>query len=332
MKTQPSLLEQGYASAREVTRFHAKSFFFVSVLLGATRRQSAFALYTFCRRLDDVIDVAPPDRREATLARVRGALDALYAGPVPTSLELPWSPAELEAIADTIRRHQIPRAPFDDLVAGMQMDLEKTRYATFRELELYAYRVAGTVGLMISYVLGFTRPAALERAVDLGIALQLTNILRDVREDAERGRIYLPQDELAAFGLSEQSLTQGPPGERWTAFLRCQIARARAYYLRAAVGVPMLQSGRWMVRAMSSIYGGILEAIEQRGYDVFSSRAFVPKARKLLLLFAAALPTRPPRHVIEVPVVPLLAAPPPFLPDLSPAHHPTPQPLAEVAR
>lgn len=307
MSTPAALLEQGYASAREVTRFHAKSFFFVSALLGRRRRQSAFALYLFCRRLDDLVDVAPAPQREAALARVRAMLDALYEGRIPEDPSLPWSVAELTAFADTVRRHEIPRTPFDDLVAGMQMDLEKSRYAHFRELELYCYRVAGTVGLMISYVLGFTRPAALERAVDLGIALQLTNILRDVREDAERGRIYLPQDELAAFGIPEAALSAGTQGEPWVAFLRCQIARARAYYLRAALGVPMLKSGRWMVRAMSSIYGGILEAIERRGYDVFSARAFVPTSRKLGLLLAAALPARPPRQLIEVPQLPARA-------------------------
>lgn len=299
---------RGYLECREVTRRHAKSFFLASALLGRERRRSAFALYSFCRRLDDLIDVASPDDRGRALAKVDALLTAVYAGEAPEREGLPWSAAELAAFADTVRRHQIPRQPFDDLVAGMQMDLVQNRYRTFAELERYCYRVAGTVGLMLSHVLGFTRPDALARAIDLGIAMQLTNILRDVREDAQRGRSYLPEDELAAFGLSSESLASGVTGERWTAFLRCQIARARAYYLRAALGVPQLRSGRWMVRAMAALYGAILEAIERRGYDVFSARAFVSMPRKVQLLCAAALPVPPPRQLMPVPALPVLTA------------------------
>ena len=321
-----ALVRQGYRTARDVTRRHARSFSFASLLLFGARRRAAFALYAFCRRLDDLVDHgdAGQELLPQRLARARGLIAGLYVdtphladptrGPlreraVRDLADGAWDAAELAALRDTIRRFGVPEQPFQDLVSGMEMDAAGHRYLSFTDLELYCDRVAGTVGLMLSPVLGTSDARAAAAAVDLGRAMQLTNILRDVREDLERGRVYLPEDELAAFGLSREDLASGVVDDRWRAFMRCQIARARAYYARAANGVQWLTGfgTRRMVTLMGGLYGGILADIEARGHDVFSARAHVPLATKLRTALATLFR---PRTVLspppEVPPVPLL--------------------------
>jgi phytoene synthase len=175
----------------------------------------------------------------------------------------------------------------------MEMDLTPRRYASFAELDLYCYRVAGTVGLLLAPVLGAAQPAAAEPAVEMGKAMQLTNILRDVREDLRSGRLYLPQDELRAFGVKEEELERGWITPQFCALMRAQVWRARTLYARAAAGVPFLRgpANRMLVRLMGTLYGEILRDIERRGYDVFSARARVPGTRKLAL--ALQVITRP---------------------------------------
>ncbi|MCY1017019.1 phytoene/squalene synthase family protein [Pyxidicoccus sp. MSG2] len=298
------LVDDGYRRAKEVTRHHAKSFFFASYLLFGQRRKAAFALYAFCRRLDDMVDGDGPDVVPADLsvrlAKARQMVAELYL-PMPelASQELgspaerlmaaeaqsPWEPSEFAALKHTVRHYRIPEQPFQDLISGMEMDLTKSRYTTWEELDLYCYRVAGVVGLMLTPVLGCADVKASQPAADLGRAMQLTNILRDVREDLERGRVYLPSEELAAFGLSKSDLRRGKVDERWRAFMRFQVERARVYYARAAAGVHYLQGfgSQRMVRMMGAIYGDILRDIEARDYDVFSARAHVTTRRKLAL-------------------------------------------------
>ncbi len=230
-----------------------------------------------------------------------------------TSSTVAWPVDELAALGDAIARFGIPEQPFQDLISGMEMDLVKTRYANFAELELYCYRVAGTVGLMMAPVLGIRDERALEPAAELGKAMQLTNILRDVAEDFGRGRIYLPADELSAFGVSEEQLRVGLVDDRFAALMRFQVARARAQYERGATGVPFLTGfgSQRMVRLMGALYSGILGAIERQGYDVFCSRAHVPLASKLLSLGRVLVA---PSSVLPVPVaappLPRLALPP----------------------
>ncbi|GAC1334084.1 MAG: hypothetical protein NVSMB14_01090 [Isosphaeraceae bacterium] len=168
----------------------------------------------------------------------------------------------------------------------MEMDLTITRYADFAALDLYCYRVAGVVGLMMTHVFGFVDRSCLTYAVALGKAMQLTNILRDVSEDFDRGRVYLPQDELARFGISEEQLRLRFADDRFRSFVQFQIRRAREYYAAAEPGVPMLVCGaaQLTVRVMGRLYGAILEAIEGLDYDVFRARAFVPLSRKMALL------------------------------------------------
>ncbi|HET6984501.1 MAG TPA: squalene/phytoene synthase family protein [Myxococcaceae bacterium] len=388
------LVRQGYRKARAVTRQHARSFHVASLLLFGARRRAAFALYAFCRRLDDLVDredrdgalaerlsraraliaslyreaphLADPSRgpveaRAASVAQDRasnapdrrlGPVEARAAsvaqdrtskvpdrrlGPVeacagnvaqehasdvadpsrgpmatPAASVLPddlWDVAELAALRDTIDRFGVPEQPFQDLVSGMEMDVAGHRYATFADLELYCDRVAGTVGLLLCPVLGTSDPRAPAAAADLGRAMQLTNILRDVREDLARGRVYLPEDELAAFGLSREDLLRGTVDERWRAFMASQIARARVYYARAARGVPWLTGPgtQRMVKLMGALYGGILGDIEARGYDVFSLRAHVPTATKLRTVLATLLRPRtvlPPPEEVPTPLFP----------------------------
>ncbi|WP_224364992.1 phytoene/squalene synthase family protein [Hyalangium versicolor] len=308
----PFLVGRGYRRAKQVTRQHAKSFFFASYLLFGARRKAAFALYAFCRRLDDMVDegsqgVAPVDLK-VRLDRARQMVAEVYL-PMPelaapgldspaerlmsAQAQSPWEPAEFAALKHCIHRFRIPEQPFQDLISGMEMDLTKSRYATFEELDLYCYRVAGVVGLMLTPVLGGSEVRAIAHAADLGRAMQLTNILRDVREDLGRGRVYLPLEELKAFGLGVEDLARAQVDERWREFMRFQIRRARAYYARAAAGVHFLQAfgSQRMVRLMGGIYGDILRVIEERDYDVFTGRAWVPGRRKLAL--AAAAMARP---------------------------------------
>jgi 15-cis-phytoene synthase len=305
-----ALVRAGYRSARGLTRAEAKSFYVASALLFGARRRAAFALYAFCRRLDDVVDTGPAAGLAGRLRLARAVVASLYQGAAAPPAALPlWPPAELAALADTIARFHIPEGPFQDLLSGMEMDVRGVRYRRFAELDRYCYCVAGTVGLMLCPVLGYSHPAALPAAADLGRAMQLTNILRDVKEDAARGRVYLPSEELSAFGLEEADLRRGQVDERLRAFLRWQIARARAYYARAALGVRYLKGfgTRRMVRLMGALYGGILLAIEAQGYDVFSARAHLPTSAKLRL--AARALFRPASLLPEPdtqPVLPLL--------------------------
>ncbi|MBZ4415463.1 phytoene/squalene synthase family protein [Myxococcus sp. RHSTA-1-4] len=323
------LVARGYWLAKGVTRHHARSFYFASYLLFGQRRKAAFALYAFCRRLDDMVDgdgenVVPIDL-SVRLAKARQMVAEVYL-PMPelASRELgspaerlmtaeaqsPWDAGEFAALKHTVRHYRIPEQPFQDLISGMEMDLTKSRYHTWEELDLYCYRVAGVVGLMLTPVLGCSDAEAARPAADLGRAMQLTNILRDVREDLERGRVYLPSEELAAFGLSEEDLQRGKVDERWRAFMRFQVDRARAYYARAAAGVHYLTGfgSQRMVRLMGAIYGDILRDIEARDYDVFSGRAHTTTRRKLALATAAfvrpgsVLPV--PRGEVRVPLLP----------------------------
>jgi phytoene synthase len=302
-----AVLQEGYARAREVTRQHAKSFYFASVALFGARRRAAFALYSFCRRLDDLVDgdntgdglaIAPsalPSELPGRLALARATVSAIYGGGAQASNELPWHPAELAAFQDTVTRYGIPEEPFQELINGMEMDLTKTRYANFDELRLYCHRVAGVVGLMMTPVLGYRDARCLPFAADLGVGMQLTNILRDVKEDLSRGRVYLPQDELAQFGLTEADLARGEVTDAWRRFAKFQVDRSRSFYARAQHGIPDLSGfgSQRVVRLMSTIYGAICDVIEARDYDVFTQRARVTFGGKLKLAAGVMLTPNP---------------------------------------
>ena len=270
-----------------MTRYHSRTFYLASGLLPADKRRAARALYAFCRVSDDVVDhldeddPTPGDWKLAEIDDRRAALAAwrdLALDPHPPADE----PVAL-AWADARSRYDIPVGYAEQLITGVARDLDTTRYATFDELAAYAYGVASTVGLMAMHIIGFSGDQALPYAVKLGVALQITNILRDVGEDWRGGRLYLPQSELAAFGLRESDL--GQIDDRWRKFMRFQIARTRQLYDEALPGIAALNpDGRLAITAAADLYRAILDDIEAHDYDVFRRRAHISGLGKLARL------------------------------------------------
>jgi phytoene synthase len=268
----PALLHLAYEHCEAVTAEHSRSFYMASRLLPREKRQHVRALYAFCRGTDDIVD-HPGDTVDAELAQWR---QRTLTGDAPGD--------DLTAIAwtDMCRRTQMPMGYAAQLVDGVARDLRQARYQSFEELAGYCYGVASTVGLMSMQIMGYRSDDAIPYAIKLGIALQLTNILRDVAEDWERGRLYLPLDELAAFGLDESDIARQRVNERWRAFMAFQIQRTRHLYAEAWPGIAMLsRDGRFSTAAAAGLYGAILNRIEQQDYDVFGQRAYVSGLGKL---------------------------------------------------
>lgn len=266
------VLARAYADCSQVAIAHSRTFSMASRLLPAAQRAAVHALYAFCRVTDDLIDRASGDL-EAGLAEWRACA---LASPPPCD-----NPVAL-AWADTRHRYRIPARYAEQLVVGVATDLYKARYASFDDLAVYCYGVASTVGLMAMHIIGFSGRDAIPYAVKLGVAMQLTNILRDVREDWVAGRLYLPQDELALFGLGEDDITAGRVDERWRAFMRFQINRNRRLYAEAMPGIAKLHpSGRYAIAAAAELYRAILDDIEAHDGDVFSRRAHLSTWGKL---------------------------------------------------
>jgi 15-cis-phytoene synthase len=276
-------LARSHRHCRAATRRHAKSFYFASHALPPARRAAAYAVYAFCRHADDLLDerdVVSSAGQQAYEAELNALLGRLYAG---TESAAPFA----AAFHDTVTRYAVPPQPFRDLVHGVCLDEQPLRLGTWAELRHYCYHVASVVGLVMCPILGLRDPAAAAQAVDLGIAMQLTNILRDIREDLARGRLYLPAEELARFGVAELEAGRVTPG--FVALMRFQIARARDFYRRSEAGIPALadDGSQLTVWLMRTIYAGILGEIERQRYDVFGRRAAVSTARKLRLAFTA---------------------------------------------
>lgn len=283
-------LEQAYEDCRQETARWAKTFYLGTLLMPPAKRRAIWAIYVWCRRTDELMDSAeaqalPIEELADRLDRWEERTRALFQGSVEDGLDL--------VMHDTLESYPQPLQPYLDMIEGQRMDLVKHRYGSFTELELYCYRVAGTVGLMTREVMGLDAaytsapwsdaPDTSEAAVALGIANQLTNILRDVGEDRARGRIYLPLDELKRFGYSEDELMAGVLNDCWRALMRFQVERARHWFGRAEAGVRWLAAdARWPVWASLRLYRGILDVIEQHDYDVFNRRAYVPRAGKLI--------------------------------------------------
>ncbi|MDL1892684.1 phytoene/squalene synthase family protein [Sphingobacteriales bacterium CHB3] len=281
-------LHENYRQCRLYTRHYAKTFYFASHVLPREKRLAAYAVYSFCRYADEIADhgSAVGDRVQAKrrLADLQNQLRYLYTNS-------PLMDKKLLAFRDTVFRYGIPENYFKDLLRGVEMDLEKKRFADFAELNDYCYCVASVVGLIMTKIFGASDETALQHAADLGTAMQLTNILRDVGEDYRRGRIYLPQDEMANFGYSERDLRDGNVTQNFKRLMEFQIDRARRYYESAEQGIPMLTNdgSRFCVRLMSRTYARILDRIEKNSFNVFTVRAHVPFVQKLgIALFAAA--------------------------------------------
>jgi phytoene synthase len=283
----PALVDPSLAASREacrtMTAHHAKTFYFSSHTLPPQKRSDAYAVYAFCRYVDDRIDLAPDEATRATgIAELRALLDTAYAdGGEGTGEPLPW----LRAFRETARHRSIPRTYFDDLIAGVELDRGRVRIETWEDLDRYCYLVAGVVGLIMVHVVAEPAPELLAPARDLGTAMQLTNILRDIDEDWQRDRLYLPRRDLEKFGLTEDDIAQRRLSDSFRALMRFEIGRARSYYDQAEPGIRLLPNdgSRRTVRLMSTIYGAILDEIERADYGVFGVRRRVSLPRKLWL-------------------------------------------------
>ena len=262
--------EPDWEACAAIARQHGRSFFLASRMLGGGRRRAILSAYAYCRLADDIVDRPSGDAQET--------LSALEAW--ENELDFPRHPVAV-AFAETRARYGISDQPVRDLFRGLQADLTTDRYQTWQELRVYCYQVAGTVGLIVAPIMGCQDASALPRAAELGIAMQLTNILRDVGEDAAMGRVYLPADDLESFGICRDDILDGAPGEAFADLLRFEIERARELYRRALTAVPALCfSGRMTTLAAARFYAGILDQIEANGYDVLQRRAVVPRASK----------------------------------------------------
>ena len=275
-------LRKAYKQAERITADHSKSFYFASGLLPEERRSAVRALYAFCRTVDDIVDESSDVEREARLDYWRTMVETSS-----------FAEQDLVAAAwaDTLNRYHIPRHYALQLIDGVARDLFQVRYQTFDDLATYCYGVASTVGLMSMYIVGFEDSKAVPYAIKLGVALQMTNILRDIGEDYQNGRLYLPREELIYFGIHEADIAAGRITDNWRQFMRFQINRTRQLYADAWAGVKMLErEGQVAVGAASVFYQGILDEIEKRDYDVFTRRASLSTWGKLTripaLLFA----------------------------------------------
>ncbi|HEX2507701.1 MAG TPA: presqualene diphosphate synthase HpnD [Miltoncostaeaceae bacterium] len=273
-------LDEAYEACRDIAREEARNFYYGFILLPPERRAGIYAAYAFSRRADDSVDDGGSAAgRLAAVADRRDELDACYAGEPP-----PDDPV-LVALADTVRRFDVPRGHLDALLDGVAMDLTVSRYPDFPALKEYCDRVAGAVGLVSLHVFGFSDASAPRHAADLGVAMQLVNIMRDVAEDAERDRIYLPADEMAAHGVSEAEVMDGVASPGFRALMRAQGERARDYFARGERLLPLLdRRARMCVSMLSGLYREILDAIEARDYDVFAGRVSLSTPRKLALM------------------------------------------------
>ncbi len=271
-----------YASAycEDIIRDKAHSFYFASRFLPPGKRHEVFALYAFCRTVDDIADVP---QLGASRGAVTAELEAWRRWLLDGAPPRPDDPVKY-ALARVVRARDLPLRPLLDLVDCISEDLEPRQLPDFAALERYCHGVAGTVGLAMASLLGASDPVALSHARDLGIAMQLTNVLRDVGEDLARGRVYLPADEMERFGYARADLERGIVDERFTALMRFHVERARDYYDRGVAGLHHLpRDSQFPIAIAARTYAGILAKIERADFDVFTRRARTGRRDKLLL-------------------------------------------------
>ena len=273
----PHRLDDDFARCAEITRRSSSNFYYAFMLLPADRRRALYSVYAFCRFIDDIADDESVRGAAALLARWREELDRVYDG-TPTR-------AISRALSDSVTRFNIPHRLFDEVISGVEMDLERKRYATFDELRLYCYRVASAVGLICIEIFGYQNQRTREYAENLGIAFQLTNILRDVREDAGRDRIYLPLEDLSRFEVTQEEILASAHSERFEALMKFEAERARCYYADAERALPAEDRPTLLAaEAMRLIYGAILRQIVDSNYHVLDRRHRLSTPRKLYLV------------------------------------------------
>jgi len=275
----PRELEQSYAFCRKIARTRAKNFYYSFVLLRPEQRDAMCAIYAFMRDSDDLSDEAGASRdplehwRSALADALSGRFDA---NPV-------WP-----ALHDEVTRYRIPHEYFFQMIEGVSSDLEPRHMANFQELYRYCYQVASVVGLTTIHVFGFDSPLALPLAEKCGVAFQLTNIIRDIGEDAGRGRIYLPAEDLEQFGVSDEDLKAGRTTENFLRLMRFEAQRVRSYYNESRPLVDVIYPrSRPALRALIGIYAGLLERIERSNFDVFSRRISMSPIEKCWIVLRA---------------------------------------------
>jgi phytoene synthase len=290
LKNSISQLDQAYEICRKETQQWAKTFYLGTLLLPQEKRKAIWAIYVWCRRTDEIMDsveasTKSQDELSDNLDEWEENTKNVFKGNIKSELD--------SVLLDTIEKYPQSIQPYLDMIDGQRMDLNKFRYKDFDELKLYCYRVAGTVGLMTQNVMGIdsaytsapwsAMPDPSEAAIALGIANQLTNILRDVGEDRQRGRIYIPQADIEQFNYSEDELLQGKINKQWKSLMNFQLTRAREWFQKSEDGIKWLSSdARWPVWTSLRLYRGILDSIERLDYDVFNNRAFVKNSVKAL--------------------------------------------------
>ena len=289
-------LDLAYDFCEAIAAENSRSFFIASRFLPFAKRRSVRALYAFCRRSDDIVDRPPlgkhdPEALRKAVASWRSRSLAPVAD-LRDPVVLAWSDARYQ--------FGIPSRYAEQLIQGVARDITHWRYETFADLTTYCYGVAATVGLMSMHIIGFSGVEAIPYALKLGVALQLTNILRDVGEDWKASRLYLPQEDLQRFGLEERDIEARIVDDRWRAFMRFQIGRTRQLYEEALPGIALLHAdGRFAIGAAAELYRAILADIEAHDYDVFSRRAYVNawgKLRRLPAIWWRSKTMRGPRQ------------------------------------
>jgi 15-cis-phytoene synthase len=270
-------LDADYERCAQITRRSRSSFYYAFILLPPERRRALHAVYAFCRFIDDIADDEAIREPALLLRRWREELDRVYAG-VPTR-------ALSRALADSARRFTIPRDLFVEIIAGVEMDLSRKRYQTFEELRPYCYRVASALGLICIEIFGYRNPSAKVYAENLGLALQLTNIIRDVGEDAARGRIYLPLEDLARFNVSEDEILGGVYSSNFVSLMDFEAKRAQELYAKAQSALaPEDRATLLTAEAMRLIYAALLERIMKSNYRVLDRRHSLSAPHKLYLV------------------------------------------------
>ncbi len=270
-----------FLHSKNLTAHFSKSFYISTKMLPRERRWATFALYGFCRYADNLID----NPRNRTVDEILREADFLM-----EEIKVAYRTGEsehpiLKPFIQVAKHYGIPMEYPLDLLRGVKMDIRNVRYQTFEDLHLFAYRVAGVVGLMMTYVLGYKTPKAFHYAEELGIAMQLTNILRDIKEDKDMGRIYLPLEELRRFGVSERDVLEENMTPQFRELMKFQVERADGYYHDSDKGIKLLApESRFAIYSASKIYHGILHKIEAQDFNPFLGRVFVPQMKKMGIL------------------------------------------------
>lgn len=278
-------LTEGLGKCREITQHYGTSFYFATQFFPRETRDGIYAVYAFARIPDEIVD----DPNKGTRAELLAALNE-WRGKWLAAMDSGSSEdSVMNAIVHTFRKYQIPAEYGEAFLRSMFMDEERSTYETYQEREEYMYGSAGVIGLMVTHVVGFSTEAAFQYAIKLGYAFQLTNFLRDIREDYEElGRVYMPQNELRQFGLSNGDISRRLYDDRLIAFMKFQIKRNREVYREAVSGIPMLAwRGRLAVRVSYVLYKAILGEVERANYNVYKGRVRTNLGQKVWLSIKA---------------------------------------------